>query len=100
VKPSRLLLAYTAIRLGIFVAALVILLLLQVNPFIAAFGAAAIGFCVSYIFLGRRRDDVAKTMVRVKASPERSAPERDLDNDIENEAIDRLESGRITRLDE
>lgn len=98
-KPSSQWLAYSAIRLSIFLVALIALLLLRVNPFIAAFGAAAIGFCLSYIFLKGRRDDVAKTMVRAKASPDRSAPDRDLDNDIENEALDRLEEGRATRLD-
>jgi ABC-type bacteriocin/lantibiotic exporter with double-glycine peptidase domain len=92
VKPSRQWIVYSLIRLGIFAVLLALLLVLQVNPFVAAFGAAAVAFCISYIFLKRRRDEVAKTMVRAKASGARSVPERDLDNDIENEALDRMEN--------
>ncbi len=93
-KPSRQWLLFSLIRLGIFAVALTVLLLLQVNVWIAAFGAAIIGFCVSYIFLRGRRDAVAKTMVREKAKDSMSRPDRDLDNDIENEALDRLERGQ------
>ncbi len=49
---------------------------------------------MSYIFLRGPRDAVAKTMVREKAKDSQSRPERDLDNDIENEALDRLERGQ------
>jgi hypothetical protein len=94
VKPSRQWLLFSLIRLGIFAVALTVLLLLQINIWIAAFGAAIIGFCVSYIFLRKPRDAVAKTMVREKATGSKSRPERDLDNDIENEALDRLERGQ------
>ncbi len=93
-KPSRLWLLYSLIRLGIFALALAGLLLIGVTVWIAAIGAAVIGFCVSYIFLSRPRDAVAKTMVNEKASGSKSRPERDLDNDIENEALDRLERGQ------
>jgi divalent metal cation (Fe/Co/Zn/Cd) transporter len=94
VKPSRQWAIYSLIRLGIFAVALAILLIIGVNPWVSAIGAAVIAFCISYIFLRRARDAVAKTMVREKASSDRSRPERDLDNDIENEALDRLEQDR------
>ncbi|MCU1415231.1 MAG: hypothetical protein JWN80_2571 [Microbacteriaceae bacterium] len=93
-KSSRHWLLFSLIRLGIFAVALAGLLLLQVNVWIAAFGAALIGFCISYIFLRGPRDAVAKSMVRQKASGSKSRPDRDLDNDIENEALDRLERGQ------
>ncbi len=55
-----------------------------------------IGFCVSYIFLRGPREQVAQTMVKAKTSTEqRSQPNRDLDNDIENEALDRMEDGKL-----
>jgi len=85
---------YSLIRLGIFALALAVLLVVGVNLWVAAFGAAVVGFCISYIFLTRQRDAVAKTMVAAKSSSTRSAPERDLDNDAENEALDRLEKGQ------
>jgi uncharacterized membrane protein YphA (DoxX/SURF4 family) len=94
VKPSRQWVLYSLIRLGIFAIALAILLLIGVDVWIAAIGAAVIGFCVSYIFLRGPRDAVAKTMVNAKASSARSTAERDLDNDAENEALDRLEKGQ------
>lgn len=93
-KASRQWVLYSLIRLGIFAIALAVLLIVGVNVWIAAFGAAAVGFCLSYIFLKGPRDAVAKTMVTAKASAPRSKPERDLDNDLENEAIDRLEKGQ------
>lgn len=93
-KPSRQWVLYSLIRLGIFAVALAILLIVGVNVWIAAIGAAVIGFCVSYIFLRGPRDAVAKTMVSAKASSTKSTPERDIDNDIENEALDRLEKGQ------
>ncbi|HEY0260264.1 MAG TPA: DUF4229 domain-containing protein [Lacisediminihabitans sp.] len=95
-KSSRQWVIYSLIRLGIFAVALALLLILGINVWIAAIGAAIIGFCISYIFLRGPRDAVARTMVKAKASPEqRSAPDRDLDNDIENEALDRLESKKL-----
>jgi hypothetical protein len=99
VKPSRQWAIYSLIRLGIFAVALAILLIVGVNSWVSAIGAAVIAFCVSYIFLRGPRDAVAKTMVREKASSDRSRPDRDLDNDIENEALDRLEQGRTEPLE-
>ncbi len=96
-KPSRQWVLYSLIRLGIFAVALAVLLVVGVTVWIAAFGAAVVGFCVSYIFLKGPRDAVAKTMVTAKSSSIRSTPERDLDNDIENEALDRLENNRLEK---
>lgn len=94
-KPSRQWLIYSAIRVGIFAIALAVLLVLGVNPWISAVSAALIGFCVSYIFFRGQRDAVAKSIVSI-----RSGRTSDIDNDIENEALDRLEDGRAKPLDE
>jgi hypothetical protein len=70
----------------VFAAALVVLIMLSVNVYIAAIGAAVIGFCVSYLFLGKQRRDVASSIDRY-----RNQKIRDDDNDVENEALDRLD---------
>jgi hypothetical protein len=89
VKSSRQWVVYSLIRVGIFAIALTVLLLVGVNIWVSAFAAAAVGFCVSYIFLRGPRDAVAKSIVDI-----RSTKLRDVDNDIENEALDRLEDDR------
>lgn len=77
---------FTLIRVGIFAVALAALLLLGVNPFISAAGAAIIGFCVSYIFFRKPRDEVAKSI-----AARRGAHDHDHDNEVENELLDRFE---------
>jgi phosphate/sulfate permease len=99
VKPSRQWVVYSLIRVGIFAVILTALLLFQINPFVSAIIAAVVAFCISYIFLRGPRDAVAKTMVRAKATGSESKPERDNDNDIENEALDRLENGRTEKFE-
>ncbi len=83
---SRPWILFTLIRVGIFAIALAVLLLIGVNPFISAAGAAIIGFCVSYIFLRKPRDEVAKSIVA-----RRGVQDRDRDNEVENELLDRFE---------
>ncbi|MCU1586218.1 MAG: hypothetical protein JWM49_2774 [Microbacteriaceae bacterium] len=69
-----------------FAVTLAVLMLLGVNVYIAAIGAAIIGFCVSYLFLGKQRRDLATTIDRY-----RNQKVRDDDNDVENEALDRVD---------
>jgi hypothetical protein len=83
---SRKWILYSLIRVGVFAVALAVLILLSVNVYIAAIGAAIIGFCVSYLFLGKQRRDVAATIDHY-----RNQKIRDDDNDVENEALDRLD---------
>lgn len=85
-KSSRQWIIYTLIRVGVFAVALALLLVLGVNPWIAAIAAAVIGFCFSYIFLRGPRDAVASSIVSIRESKD-----RDLDNEVENEALDRFE---------
>ena len=51
---------YTVVRLLAFIVPLAVLLAIPVNPWIATLLAAVIGFCVSYIFFRRSREDVAR----------------------------------------
>jgi hypothetical protein len=88
VKSSRQWVIYSAIRVGLFAVPLALLLWLQVNFYIAAIGAAVIGFCISYLFFRGQRDEVAKSIVRI-----RSSKEHDADSDLENEALDRRDNG-------
>ena len=80
---------YSIIRIAIFAGVLALLLVLHINLVVAAIAAALIGVCVSYIFLRGPRDEVAKSFVRIRA-----AKDDDSDNDIENDALDRMEDGR------
>lgn len=87
VKSSRAWIVYTVIRLGIFAIALAAFLLLQLWPWVAAVLAAVVSLCLSYIFFRGKRDELAKDIyVR------RHSEQRDADNDLENEVLDRLEN--------
>ena len=77
---------YSLVRVGVFALALTALMLFGINPFLAAFLAAVIGFCVSYIFLRKPRDAVATSIVTL-----RTKSDVDTDADAENEALDRAD---------
>jgi uncharacterized membrane protein YqgA involved in biofilm formation len=79
---------YSLIRLGIFVVVLAILLVLQVNPFLATVIAAVAGFVISYVFFRKIRDQVAAEFATRNEKPE---PIKNVDTDAEDEALDRLE---------
>lgn len=70
----------------LFAVPLALLLWLQIDFYIAAVGAAIIGFCISYLFFRGQRDAVAKSIVDI-----RSKKLRDVDSDVENDALDRHE---------
>jgi Na+-transporting methylmalonyl-CoA/oxaloacetate decarboxylase gamma subunit len=79
---------YSLIRLGIFVVVLAVLLVLNVNPFLAAVVAAIAGFVLSYVFFRRVRDQVAAELAARGAKP---VPVRNVDTDAEDDALDRRE---------
>ena len=83
---SRQWILFSLVRVGTFAAALAILMLVGLNVFIAAIGAAVIGFCVSYIFLRKQREAVSTSIGHLRANKD-----RDRDNELENEALDRFE---------
>ena len=79
---------YSLIRLAIFVVVLAVLLVLNLNPFLATVVAAIAGFVLSYIFFRKIRDQVAAELAARGAKP---VPVRNVDTDAEDEALDRLE---------
>ncbi len=87
VKPSRQWILYTVLRFGLFVVVLAGLMLLGLEPWVAAIIAAVVGLCVTYIFFRGQRDDVARSFYRW-----RTTEHRDEDSEIENEALDAVVS--------
>ncbi|WP_116281520.1 DUF4229 domain-containing protein [Subtercola boreus] len=86
-KTGRTWLVYTLIRLGIFVVVLVVLLLTQMTPWIAAALAAVISLCASYIFLRKPREELAAGLYEARHGEGRAAkraPEK-AGSDEENE---------------
>ncbi|OIH93148.1 MULTISPECIES: DUF4229 domain-containing protein [unclassified Curtobacterium] len=77
-------LLYTLARLGIFAAALVLLLALTPMPWYwATIVAALVGLLVSYIALARLRTQVATSLAN-----RRTAPAADADSDFEDGVVD------------
>lgn len=64
--------SYTLLRIGLFALIFVILMLVGLEPWIAALVAAAVGFCVSYIFFRPLRQEVADELAEARA-PRRAA---------------------------
>lgn len=83
--------AYLLVRIGIFAVVLTGLMLLQVNPFLAAVVAALAGFVLAYIFFRKLRDRVATEFA---ARNEKPTPIKNVDTDAEDEALDKLESDK------
>ena len=90
VKSSRAWIVYSIIRLGIVALVLAILLFLQVTPWIAAIAAAIIGLCISYIFFRGPRDKFSQDIYA-----RRVGEQHDIDNEIENAALDQIEADQI-----
>jgi hypothetical protein len=61
---------YTIIRLGVFLLALVVLVLLLPNPYLATLIAAVVAFCVSYLFFAPLRRQVALELAERRSRPE------------------------------
>jgi uncharacterized protein YebE (UPF0316 family) len=79
---------YSLIRFCIFAVALTLLLIFQVNPFIATVVAAVAGFVISYVFFRKIRDEVA---VEFATRNEKPVALKNVDTDAEDDALDRLE---------
>jgi Protein of unknown function (DUF4229) len=76
---------YTVLRLVVFAVPLVILLLLNVQPWIAVVAAALIGLCLSYVLLRRPREAVARDLYAVR---HREKPLVSDDDAAEDSAVD------------
>jgi hypothetical protein len=80
-------LVYTLARLGIFAAALAVLLVIGLRWYWAAIGAALIGLLVSYIALPGLRSRVTANM-----AARRGRPAHDADSDFEDDFVDAADS--------
>lgn len=76
---------FTVVRLLAFFVPLLALLFIQVNPWIATLIAAVIGLCVSYIFLRRPREEVARELYEVRHAEKSTVRE---DDEAEDAALD------------
>jgi membrane protein implicated in regulation of membrane protease activity len=63
--------AYTLVRVGLFAATFAVLLLLGLPWWLAAVVAAAIGFCVAYIFFRGLRQRVATDLAAARSRDDR-----------------------------
>jgi ABC-type bacteriocin/lantibiotic exporter with double-glycine peptidase domain len=76
--------SYTLLRVGLFALIFIVLLVLQVTWWIAALIAAAVGFCVSYIFFRPLRNEVAEEIAESRAGRVRTSSDAPTDEDIED----------------
>ena len=79
---------YSLIRLGIFIVVLVVLLVVGVNPFVAAVVAAVAGLVIAYIFFRNIRDEMAAELAARSTKP---VIIRNVDTDAEDDALDARE---------
>lgn len=75
---------YSLVRVGVFLGAFAVLVLIGLQWWLAAIIAAVVGLCVSYIFFGRLRNAVARDIVE-----RRSTRARDADAEVEDRVEDR-----------
>jgi hypothetical protein len=79
---------FSVLRVLMFVVPLVVLVVLGIEPWVATLLAAVIGLCLSYIFLRKPRESVARDLY---AARNRTAASTASDDDTEDAAVDRAE---------
>jgi uncharacterized membrane protein len=67
--------AYSLLRVGLFTVFFAVLFLLGLEWWLAAIIAAALGFCVAYIFFRRLRERVAVDLAASRANTDRRPDE-------------------------
>ena len=67
--------AYTLVRVGLFVVFFAVLYVLGLQWWLAALIAAALGFCVAYIFFRPMRERVALELAAARASTDTTPDE-------------------------
>lgn len=73
--------AYTLVRVGLFAVFFAVLFALGLDWWLAAIIAAALGFCVAYIFFRRLRERVAVELAAARANTDRRPDEVAEDGD-------------------
>ncbi len=88
---------YTLWRLGLFAAALALLVWVGMGSWLAIVFAAVIAWALSYVLLGSQRDAAARHLARrAEARAARSGPAAPGDADVEDAALDAAERERGT----
>ena len=67
--------AYTLVRVGLFAVFFAVLYVLGLQWWLAALIAAALGFCVAYIFFRPMRERVALELAAARASTDKTPDE-------------------------
>lgn len=75
-------------RLAAFVVPLLVMLALGIIPWLAALLSAIIGFCISYIFFAKRRNELSTELYEKRAA--KAAANADKDADAEDAEVDQL----------
>lgn len=83
-KPSTRWILYSLFRVGLFAAALVAMLLLGLELWVAAIVATVVAFAVSYVFFNEPREALARDI-----QDRRNNAGIDRESDIENSLLDR-----------
>ena len=73
--------AYTLVRVGLFAVFFAVLFAVGLEWWLAAVIAAALGFCVAYIFFRRLRERVALELAAARANTDRRPDEVAEDDD-------------------
>jgi uncharacterized membrane protein YphA (DoxX/SURF4 family) len=81
---------YFLARIGIFVAVFCILLLIGIEPILAALFAAVISLAISLIFLQKQRDRVSEA-IYARANRAKAQAGADGETDVENDLLDSAE---------
>lgn len=77
----RAVLLFTVLRVLAFAVPFGILYALGLEWWIAALVAAAVGFCVSYVFLRRQREQVAVQLAEARANGPKPRADEDAEDD-------------------
>ena len=73
--------AYTLVRVGLFAVFFAVLFVLGLDWWLAAVIAAALGFCVAYIFFRKLRERLAIELANARANTDRRPDEVAEDDD-------------------
>jgi hypothetical protein len=84
VKPSTRWILYSLFRVGLFAAALLAMLLLGLELWVAAIVATVVAFAVSYVFFNEPREALARDI-----QERRQSAGVDRESEIENSLLDR-----------
>jgi uncharacterized protein YacL len=78
---------YLFLRIGLFIGILVILLLLNIDQFVAAILAAVLSLAISLLFFNRQRNALSEAVFR-RIEKRKKFGETDADSDVENAILD------------